>query len=234
MWHVGLRFCDESLRCLLFLLVSTLQCPSYAIKSSIMLCNVFALSSGRMNKIILGLCPCSREAFAMYIIPLFTDHTAQVLFIIAIKNPHYNLVFQVFGVHTTRSMWLVELSTISIHDDQKTKAKAIHARISSTSAFEQRSSLLHWIWMHRFYVACPARDPLVLTSLRNMNTISFSLSTRTPASNQNFFVFSNIIEITSRCWYVRFLLLPNIREYAIYTYRELPVPHLQGFRFCDI
>jgi hypothetical protein len=67
-----------------------------------MLCNVFALSSGRMNKIILGLCPCSREAFAMYIIPLFTDHTAQVLFIIAIKNPHYNLVFQVFGVHTTR------------------------------------------------------------------------------------------------------------------------------------
>ena len=57
----------------------------------------------------------------MYIIPLFTDHTAQVLFIIAIKNPHYNLVFQVFGVHTTRSMWLVELSTISIHDDQKTK-----------------------------------------------------------------------------------------------------------------
>jgi hypothetical protein len=42
--------------------------------------------------------------------------------------------------------------------------------------------------MHRYHVACPARDPPVLTSLRNMNTISFSLSTRTPASNQNFFI----------------------------------------------
>ena len=168
-----------------------------------------------MNKIIWGLCPCTSRKLLSNIIPLFTDHTAQVLFIIAIKKPHYDLVLQIFGVHTTRSMWLVELSTISRHDDQQTKAKAIHARISSTSAFEQRSSLLHWIWMHRFYVACLARDPLVLTSLRNMNTISFSLSTRTLASNRNFFVFSNIVEITSRCWYVRFLLLLNISEYAI-------------------
>ena len=167
----------------------------------------------------------------MYIIPLFTDYTA--IHHRNKKNPHYNLVFLVFGVHTTRLMWLVEFSTISIHDDQQTRAKAIHARSSSTSAFNQPSSLVLRIWMHRYHVACPARDPPVLTSLRNMNTISFSLSTRTPASNQNFFIFSNIVEITSRCGAFA-LCFFQISGSTRYVYRELPVPHLQGFRFCDI
>jgi hypothetical protein len=41
-----------------------------------MLYYVFALSSSRLNNMIVGVGRCSREAFAMYIVSLSPDHNA--------------------------------------------------------------------------------------------------------------------------------------------------------------